>query len=137
MLEGAGRRRGNGLDDDFDDGSAPYISSSNFNQKQQARAGALDALAREREREIESVVDSISQLSEIMKDLGTLVVEQGSILDRVDVNIQETSAKIDEGVRQLVKAERTQRAGRLVLCIMLLAALVLLMLLIIVLRAIF
>lgn len=41
------------------------------------------------------------------------------------------------GVRQLVRAEKTQRAGRLVLCIMLLAAMVLFMLLIILLRAIF
>ena len=43
----------------------------------------------------------------------------------------------ETGVRQLVRAEKTQRAGRLVLCIMLLAAMVLFMLLIIVLRAIF
>ena len=40
-------------------------------------------------------------------------------------------------MRQLVRAEKTQRAGRLVLCIMLLAAMVLFMLLIILLRAIF
>ena len=45
--------------------------------------------------------------------------------------------KTKTGVRQLVRAEKTQRAGRLVLCIMLLAAMVLFMLLIIVLRAIF
>ena len=49
----------------------------------------------------------------------------------------QVAARVDEGVRQLVKAEKHQRAGRLVMCIMLLAALVLLMLLIIVLRAVF
>jgi len=76
LLEGASRRGGNGFgDDDFDDGSAPYISTTSshgFTQKQQARAGALDTLAREREAEIDRVVESISQLSEIMKDLGAL-----------------------------------------------------------------
>jgi syntaxin 16 len=78
LLEGASRRGGNGFgDDDFDDGSAPYISTTSshgFTQKQQARAGALDTLAREREAEIDRVVESISQLSEIMKDLGALGV---------------------------------------------------------------
>ena len=29
--------------------------------------------------------------------IGVLVVEQGSILDRVDVNIQEVAAKVDDG----------------------------------------
>ena len=76
LLEGASRRGGGGngnFDDDFDDGSAPYVSTTSavgFTQKQQARVGALDTLAREREAEIERVVESISQLSEIMKDLG-------------------------------------------------------------------
>lgn len=73
LLEGASRRGNDGIggDDVFDDGSAPYISTtSGFTQKQQARAGALDTLAREREAEINRVVESISQLSEIMKDLG-------------------------------------------------------------------
>ena len=147
LLEGASRRGGQGNnganafgDDDYDDGSAPYVSTTGFTQKQQARAGALDTLAREREAEINRVVESISQLSEIMKDLGeffvefffsffkkkklkgqrqrltfvfflllefkkllflltigVLVVEQGSILDRVDVNIQEVAAKVDDG----------------------------------------
>lgn len=52
--------------------------------------------------------------------------------------LKETKQKTKKtGVRQLVRAEKTQRAGRLVLCIMLLAAMVLFMLLIILLRAIF
>jgi len=78
LLEGASRRGGGGgggnnADDDYDDGSAPYVSTtSGFTQKQQQRAGALDSLAREREAEISRVVESISQLSEIMKDLGEI-----------------------------------------------------------------
>jgi hypothetical protein len=52
--------------------------------------------------------------------------------------LKETKQKTKKtGVRQLVRAKKTQRAGRLVLCIMLLAAMVLFMLLIILLRAIF
>jgi syntaxin 16 len=42
-----------------------------------------------------------------MRDLSTLVVEQGTMLDRIDHNISETAMKVEEGVKELVKAEKT------------------------------
>ncbi|XP_038982878.1 syntaxin-41-like [Phoenix dactylifera] len=75
-----------------------------------------EAFTREREREIEQVVESVSELAQIMKDLSVLVIDQGTIIDRIDYNIQNVAATVEEGCKQLQKAERTQRTGFMVKC---------------------
>jgi syntaxin 16 len=129
---------GDGGDDD-DDGLAGGTGAAPaaFTQAQASRAGGLATLAAERDREVAAVTSSIAALAQIMKDLSSLVIEQGTVLDRIDYNLEASAASVDAGVRQLVRAERAQRAGRLVSCILLRAALVVFMLLVIVLRAVF
>ena len=56
-------------------------------------------------------MESINELAQIMKDLSVLVIDQGTILDRIDYNIQATAASIDEGVKQIEKANETQKKG--------------------------
>lgn len=43
-----------------------------------------------RNRQIGELVNSINKLTEIYKDLNELVIEQGSLIDRIDCNIEET-----------------------------------------------
>ncbi len=53
-----------------------------------------EVLIEERDLEIRKVVETIAELAQIMRDLSTLVVEQGTMLDRIDHNITETAVKV-------------------------------------------
>ncbi|KAI8474871.1 MAG: Qa-snare protein, Tlg2/Syntaxin16-family [Monoraphidium minutum] len=105
-----------------------------FTQAQLTRMSQAEALIEERDTEIRKVVETIVELATIMRDLSTLVVEQGTMLDRIDHNIQETAMKVEEGVKELVKAEQTQKSGRALQCIALLCVLIALFLIITIVR---
>ncbi|KAE8675426.1 Syntaxin-43 [Hibiscus syriacus] len=62
------------------------------------------------------VVESVNELAQIMKDLSVLVIDQGTIIDRIDYNIQNVATTVEEGLKQLQKAERTQKQGGMVMC---------------------
>ncbi|XP_035679462.1 syntaxin-16-like isoform X1 [Branchiostoma floridae] len=86
----------------------------------------------EREREINKIVQSISDLNEIFRDLAQIVVEQGTVLDRIDYNIEHTATKVDAGLQQLQKAEKYQKKNRKMLLILVLAVIVIIMFIILV-----
>lgn len=57
----------------------------------------------QREKEINQIAKSIHQLAEIFRDLQTLVLDQGTVLDRIDYNIEQTNIQVKEAVVQLDK----------------------------------
>lgn len=71
-----------------------------------------------REQEINHIVQSISDLNVIFKDLAQMVAEQGEIVDRIDYNIENTQIKVEEGLKQLKKAEKYQSKNRKMQCIL-------------------
>jgi hypothetical protein len=73
-----------------------------------------------RSRDIVSVQESIVQLAELFKDLAVLLVEQGTILDRIDYNIEHTWENIDKSVAELGQAEKYQKKTGYKLCMLLL-----------------
>ncbi|GAV79449.1 Syntaxin domain-containing protein/SNARE domain-containing protein [Cephalotus follicularis] len=87
-----------------------------FSEHQMAKLKKSEAFTAEREREIQQVVESVNDLAQIMKDLSVLVIDQGTIVDRIDYNIQNVATTVEEGLKQLQKAERTQKQGGMVMC---------------------
>lgn len=78
----------------------------------------------ERTREITQIASSISELADLFRDLGSLVVEQGTILDSVEYNIQETSKAVEGAVEELVVAKRYQSNSGKRRCILLLVLII-------------
>lgn len=78
--------------------------------------------AAQREQEVNTIVKSIVDLNEIFKDLAQMVSDQGTILDRIDYNIEQTQTQVYEGFKQLQKADNYQRKNRKMCCIIILAA---------------
>ncbi|URD79312.1 Syntaxin [Musa troglodytarum] len=95
------------MEDDFHD--------VGFDEVQLSTLKRSEAFTREREREIVQVVESVNELAQIMKDLSVLVIDQGTIVDRIDYNVQNVASSVEEGHKQLEKAERTQRKGGMVI----------------------
>ncbi|EAN78576.1 QA-SNARE protein putative [Trypanosoma equiperdum] len=55
-------------------------------------------------REISEIVESIKELHTVFESLNSLVVDQGSALDRIDVAIQQTRTSVADGVTMLKDA---------------------------------
>lgn len=77
--------------------------------------------AAEREHEVNHIVKSIVDLNDIFKELSHMVSDQGTVLDRIDYNIEQTQTQVYEGLKQLRKADAYQRSNRKMCCIIILA----------------
>lgn len=70
---------------------------------------AEEARQQEISSEVQNILSSITELHEMFKDLNTLVVEQGTVLDRVDYNIRKSQENMSKGIDQLKKAQEHQK----------------------------
>ncbi|XP_010455067.1 PREDICTED: syntaxin-41 isoform X1 [Camelina sativa] len=108
-----------------------------LNEHQMSKIKKSEEVSVEREKEIQQVVESVNDLAQIMKDLSALVIDQGTIVDRIDYNIENVATTVEDGLKQLQKAERTQRHGGMVKCASVLVILCFIMLLLLILKEIF
>lgn len=115
-----------------------YLDEFFINSKQKSQQQLLmleeenTVFAQEREKEVNAIVKSIMDLNEIFKDLGQMVADQGTVLDRIDYNIEQTSIQVQQGCSQLKKADAYQRKNRKMIAIIILAASVIVLFLILI-----
>ncbi|KAJ3349535.1 hypothetical protein HDU83_000453 [Entophlyctis luteolus] len=74
-----------------------------FTDAQMAAMQDNERAISEREREINQIVKSINGLAEIFKELQTMVIDQGTVLDRIDYNIENTAIFMQDAHVQLEK----------------------------------
>ena len=89
-----------------------------FTESQILKSRESENLVVEREKDIQAIVRSVEELATIMRDLSVLVIDQGSVVDRIDYNMEQVATHVEEGVKELVKAEKHQKSSRMMLCIM-------------------
>ncbi len=94
----------------------------------------LTQAVQSRDKEIAQIASSIQELGTIFKELAVLVIDQGTILDRIDYNMETVVESTKEGISQLEKAEKSQKNARPMKCIMCLSITIFILLLILILK---
>ncbi|KAF9021543.1 hypothetical protein BGZ52_001649 [Haplosporangium bisporale] len=96
-----------------------------FTSAQQVFAEQSNASVTQREQEINHISRSIFQLADIFKDLQTMVIDQGTLLDRIDFNVEQTAVHMQDAVYELDEGEKYQKKARnrkIILLLMLIIA---------------
>ncbi|MBW0498216.1 hypothetical protein O181_037931 [Austropuccinia psidii MF-1] len=98
-------------------GSTGYLDGPQSQQQQQHKE-ALDHqfeqdLLEHRDKEIAGIAQSLSELADMFKDLQNLVLDQGTLLDRIDYNVEQMSVDVQGAVQELkVATEYQKRSGK-------------------------
>lgn len=90
------------------------------------------AQVKEREREVLNISRSIVEVNQLFKDLAGLVVDQGTVLDRIDFNIEQSTVKVKSALKSVKKAEQYQKKNRKMMAIICLSVTVTVLVLILI-----
>lgn len=88
----------------------------------------------QRSREIDEIAKSIQELATLFGDLQNLVIDQGTMLDRIDYNVELMSREMKGAVEELTTATRYQRRSGRRQCILFLCLLIALLVAVIVVK---
>lgn len=90
-----------------------------------------DAAISQREREIEDIAQGIIELADLFRDLQTMVIDQGTMLDRIDYNVERMASDVKEAEKELKTAEgyqkKTTKRKIIFLLLLIIAAMVILL----------
>ena len=95
--------------------------------------GQLDAMllesletteVQERDQEIQKIAENINELANIFQDLAVLVIDQGTILDRIDYNLENVQIKTEKGLNELIIADNYAENSKSFRCIMILLGII-------------
>ncbi|KAH3770010.1 syntaxin-16-like [Dreissena polymorpha] len=122
-----------GSDSGFMQEDEVYASyDKGFSQEQVSLVADNTTAVQQRDKEIANIVRSIQDLNDIFKDLSQMVVDQGTILDRIDYNIEHASVQVEKGLQQLQKAEKYQKKNRKMYFIFILALVIIVLIVILI-----
>lgn len=115
--------------DDSDDLEPLSIEAAErgFTDSEQAQLQSYEQAADERHQEIIKIVQSINDLATLFRELSVLVIEQGTILDRIDYNVEQTLVKVQKGTKELEVADKYSKKNKMMKCILFLILIVLIL----------
>ena len=70
-----------------------------------------DQLLQKRENELNEIVRGVNKLQELFKDLHIIVIEQGTILDRIDYNIDVGFNNVSKGKKKIIEADEHHKGS--------------------------
>jgi syntaxin 16 len=127
-------QKGVGLTDTESRFGIDLNETDQFSMQQMAIVDDLTEAVQSRDQEIAQIAQSIEELGSIFKELAVLVIDQGTILDRIDYNMEAVVEHTKTGIQQLERAERHQKNARPMKCIFCLMCTIGILLIILVLK---
>ena len=123
MREVRRRQKMSGFEDSETTGGSSLLDGA-FTDAQASALESLEAEAEQRNEEINKIAKSVVELNRLFKELAGLVIDQGTILDRIDYNIENVQENTKQATVQLQRAEEQQKSGSAMKCIFILIALI-------------
>ncbi|BFZ60335.1 t-SNARE affecting a late Golgi compartment protein 2 [Saitoella coloradoensis] len=104
------------------------VSMSQTAIQQSATLTSNDTAIMQREREITDIAKGIIELADIFKELQTMVIDQGTMLDRIDYNVERLHVHVKAADKELTQAtnyeKRIRRRKLIILMILIIAGLI-------------
>lgn len=97
------------------------------------QSSQLDAIVRQRETEINKIAKGVLEVSAIFKEMQNMVIEQGTILDRIDYNLENAKHDLQQTNKELVTATNYQKKTnkcKMILFLVLVVAMLLMILIV-------
>jgi syntaxin 16 len=129
------RGRGGSGFDELLSTSTTDVLDAGFTEDQLIELEEIEGQVETRTQEITKIAKSINELNSVFKEMATLVVEQGTILDRIDYNMENVVKDTTQANKELTKAEEAQKSSRVQKCILALVAFIIFNLLLLTARA--
>lgn len=86
-----------------------------FEEAQQLEADA--AYLDERDKDVEAIAKSVTDISDIFKELAVLVIDQGTVLDRIDFNMEIVADRTRQATAQLMQSDKSSAGAKPVKCV--------------------
>ncbi|KAG1696566.1 hypothetical protein DVH05_018259 [Phytophthora capsici] len=103
------------------------IPGESFRFGNKATAFAMDRTEydiKTRDIEIQRIAKSVATLATMFREVAEMVIDQGTLIDRIDYNMEQVVERMRSGLGQLERAEKYQRNTRPERCIFLLLTLI-------------
>ena len=88
------------------------LSDENYDEDELELDEVEEYRSKYKDKEIQELADSVRDLAVLFKELSTLVIEQGTIIDRIDYNVESALESTKKGHGHLKKARKAQKSNR-------------------------
>lgn len=119
-----------GLEDDvFVEDEEEYLShepvnTAAFTDAQLHMVSMNEQMIMQRDKELREIMSSITDLQDLFKDLSQMVIEQGTILDNIEYNVQQVVEHTEMAVQELTTANKYQKTARGWICAIILVVVI-------------
>jgi type I site-specific restriction endonuclease len=102
---------------EFERAREPLVHHDSLARERQMQIEENEAAQlEEREREMRQLETDILDINDIFRDLGTMVHDQGDLVDNIETQVETAAVRVESGNTQLAKAVRHKKCSRKLTC---------------------